>query len=773
MRGIRQASIIVGAIALMGMLASPAIAKPSYTYEFSIGSSGSGNGQFKNPQAVAVDGEGNVWVADWGNKRLQKFNSKGEFLLETKAGGEPTAPLYPIEIQVDSKGNIWVLDEYTDRAIEYSCCGGKIDSRGSGLSQPETFAIDSGGYFWFASINDERVVQTDLSKGLVSEFPIEVGGPGGGKFYKPTGMGFDLEGNLWISDGPGWAGSSVQKFNTAGTFLGRAGQGYLSTALSSPWFDSEGNLWIGDCYSETGAVKAFNAKSPSAPVNQFGEFGFGEGQIHCAQDIAADSKGNLWVLDSSSNTLDKWTVAPTAITEDATDITTSEATLNGSVNPHGIETTYLFEYGSSGGYGKAAPPKSAGSGTESAKVNLKITGLSPNTLYYYRISATNSHGTTVGKDKWFIAGPAEWGISPTEEPVGASAAALSGVSCTSSETCTTVGYYTSSGKNHGLAKVQSAGKWSLTSVSEPAGTTGSNLYNVSCSASDACTAVGSYATSGSSGLNLVERWNGTSWAVQSAPKPAEATTSGLIGVSCTTANDCTAVGESRVKKEGGEETASTLVERWNGTTWSIVSSPNVAGYTLSQLYDVACVSASDCWAVGRVAGGKPEAPLAEHWNGSAWSVNSPTGLSGRRLTNVSCGSASSCVATSTKNGSESDLLLARWNGSSWSTETAPAPADVMKEEGSSWAYVKDASCTSASACVATGEYVNDKGKRVPMAMGWNGSKWSLQTAGTPAGAETSSTIPLAGVSCTSATACTAVGRYSASGVGKTLIESRK
>jgi len=93
--------------------------------------------------------------------------------------------------------------------------------------------------------------------------------------------------------------------------------------------------------------------------------------------------------------------APSATTEPATNITKSGATLNGTVNPEGLETKYYFEYGTSESYGTKTAEASAGSGTSNVKESTAITGLTAGTTYHFRIVASNSHGTTDGSDQAF------------------------------------------------------------------------------------------------------------------------------------------------------------------------------------------------------------------------------------------------------------------------------------------------------------------------------------------------------------------------------------
>ena len=92
---------------------------------------------------------------------------------------------------------------------------------------------------------------------------------------------------------------------------------------------------------------------------------------------------------------------PSAITEEASNVKKTEATLNGTVNPDGLETKYHFEYGTTASYGKSTSEASAGSGTSGVKESQTTTGLSGGTEYHFRIVASNSTGTTYGADKTF------------------------------------------------------------------------------------------------------------------------------------------------------------------------------------------------------------------------------------------------------------------------------------------------------------------------------------------------------------------------------------
>jgi len=93
--------------------------------------------------------------------------------------------------------------------------------------------------------------------------------------------------------------------------------------------------------------------------------------------------------------------SPTVTTGSATSLNSTSATLNGTVNPKGVSTTYYFEYGTTTSYGTSTTSTSAGSGTSAVSVSASISGLTSDTTYHYRLAAVNSMGTSYGDDKTF------------------------------------------------------------------------------------------------------------------------------------------------------------------------------------------------------------------------------------------------------------------------------------------------------------------------------------------------------------------------------------
>jgi uncharacterized repeat protein (TIGR03803 family) len=94
---------------------------------------------------------------------------------------------------------------------------------------------------------------------------------------------------------------------------------------------------------------------------------------------------------------------PVVVTGSATAITASGAMLNGTVNPTGVASTWQFEYGTTNVYGQSLPlaPGDAGNGSAPVNVNVPLAGLLPNTVYHFRVKATNTYGTSTGNDAIF------------------------------------------------------------------------------------------------------------------------------------------------------------------------------------------------------------------------------------------------------------------------------------------------------------------------------------------------------------------------------------
>jgi hypothetical protein len=203
------------------------------------------------------------------------------------------------------------------------------------------------------------------------------------------------------------------------------------------------------------------------------------------------------------------------------------------------------------------------------------------------------------------------------------------------------------------------------------------------------------------------------------------------------------------------------------------------GASSADLTWVSCVSGTDCVAVGvsvgqfPVAGGMltGEGPLAEHWDGVAWTIM-PTpnpsalfdGHPDGQLLGVSCASSTACTAVGyyrktsrRKPFSIYVLTLAeRWDGTRWTIQPTPTPEPVAGEPQTPGGLLNAVSCPSVAACMAGGDMQSGGS----LAEYWNGRKWSIEKTDDPHGLtmrnpETNDLFT--GVACTSPAACVAVG----------------
>jgi len=161
----------------------------------------------------------------------------------------------------------------------------------------------------------------------------------------------------------------------------------------------------------------------------------------------------------------------------------------------------------------------------------------------------------------------QWSIVPSPNP-GANTNRLTGISALSSNDIWAVGYYVGGSGNRTLVMHWNGSGWSVV-PSPNIGPYNNELLEVDAISSSDVWAVGLYEDNGSP-VPLTQHWDGVQWSVVSSPYPSGATHNFLYGVSAVASNDVWAVGFYQVQAG----MASTLIEHWDGTQWSIVPSPN-------------------------------------------------------------------------------------------------------------------------------------------------------------------------------------------------------
>ena len=276
------------------------------------------------------------------------------------------------------------------------------------------------------------------------------------------------------------------------------------------------------------------------------------------------------------------------------------------------------------------------------------------------------------------------------------------------------------------------------------------LDDVACVSASACVAVGNanLDSEDATWRTLIEMWNGTTWSVAASPSPS-GSKDALEGVSCAAANRCVAVGSS-INSSGYFQT---LAESWDGMHWTTTATIDVSTQD-NTLGSVACVSASWCIAVGHydLEGTGDNQTLAEQWNGSAWSLSTTTNpISGDDyLGDVSCTSSSRCVAIG---GGIGTGLIESWNGTTWTTDTDAGPPGASP-------MLRSVACSTAAQCVVVGD-ATDKLSNLSsnFVERWDGSAWSI----TPSANIVGEGDTLDAVTCPAGSACVAAGQAATQG----------
>jgi hypothetical protein len=238
------------------------------------------------------------------------------------------------------------------------------------------------------------------------------------------------------------------------------------------------------------------------------------------------------------------------------------------------------------------------------------------------------------------------------------------------------------------------------------------LSGVAAASASNAWAVG-HAGSGSAPKVLMLHWNGTSWTRVTSPRILDGTAGTLSAITVVSAKDAWAVGST------GGGFGHVLLLHWNGTAWIQVTSAATIG---GALYGVTA-TASSGWSVGVNLTATTIAPLVLRWNGKAWSRASTKlnpGTQGESiLTGVAVTAARTAWAVGLTSQGIPTPVLARWNGSTWSTDTSFPLKGIQR-------LLEGVATGPGGTAIAVGSGetgpIGD-GTAVPLSMRWTGKTW--------------------------------------------------
>lgn len=304
--------VVLGTVAILlfsTVTYSAAETAPSYVLQW--GSQGLQiTGLFSFPQDLAVDSAGNVYVSDYGNRRIQKFDNNGNFLhtwgIKGSGNGQFQAPA-GIAIGQDY---VYVVDNDLNRVQKFDTVGKYITQwgvKGQGAGQlmlPQGIAVDSHGDVYVADTGNSRIQKfTSDGKFLLS---WGVSGLGDGQFLNPRGVAADTQGSVYVADS---GNNRIQKFTADGVFV-KTFDVSSGSSLKYPQgleVDSSGNIYIADTGNNRISKIDRNGKS----LANWGTQGTTNGNFNNPRDVALDSDGNVFVADSSNHRIQKFVYSTT------------------------------------------------------------------------------------------------------------------------------------------------------------------------------------------------------------------------------------------------------------------------------------------------------------------------------------------------------------------------------------------------------------------------------------------------------------------------------
>jgi uncharacterized repeat protein (TIGR03803 family) len=320
------------------------------------------NAELSDPQGVAVDANGNLFIADTDNSRIRKVDTN--WIISTVAGNgtasysgdEGTATdavLHgPCGVAVDFNGNLFIADTDNSRirkvganGIITTVAGGGTNYPGDGgvatnaeLSYPQGVAVDANGRLFIADTYDNRIRKVDIN-GIITtvagggtNYPGDGGVATEAGLWYPQGVAVDAKGNLFIADS--W-NNRIRKVDTNGIITTAAGNGTAgysgdggvaaNAELSYPQglaVDVNGNLFLAD--ADNNRIRKLDTNGIITTVAGNGTWGYsGDGgpanhaELDSPADVAVDTTGNLFIADSGNNVIRKVLIpGPTLVLND-------------------------------------------------------------------------------------------------------------------------------------------------------------------------------------------------------------------------------------------------------------------------------------------------------------------------------------------------------------------------------------------------------------------------------------------------------------------------
>ena len=285
-----------------------------YLLALVIGCEGVGDGELNSPTGIALDKNGNIYVADTDNHSIQKFDKTGTFLA--RWGGEPSSQegqfYYPRGLAVGPGDAVYVADSGNNRVQKFDLEGnaqkawGKFGFawRGADMGRfdvPWGITTDQDGHVYVSDTSNARIQKFQADGQPLLKWGRD--GSFDGAFFFPRGVAVDFIGNIYVADE---SNNRIQKFDARGSFLTKWGrEGHGPGQFKSPWgiaCDALGNVYVVD--SGNHRIQKFDGNGTF--LCSFGNRGKTEGQVNFPYGIAVDREGCVFVVDSGNHRVLKY-----------------------------------------------------------------------------------------------------------------------------------------------------------------------------------------------------------------------------------------------------------------------------------------------------------------------------------------------------------------------------------------------------------------------------------------------------------------------------------
>jgi streptogramin lyase len=345
-------------------------------------STGSGISTNSRPWGIAAGPDGNLWFTEESGNRIGRLTPSSASAVELSAGISPGAGLRGIAAGPD--GNVWFTEDAG--RIGRITPAGAVTEFSLGItpgSRPLDIIAGRDGNLWFTEL--QGGIGRITPAGVVTEFTA-----GLTPNVLPQGITAGPDGNLWFTELQGGIG----RITPAGvvTEFGLTAGAQPRSIVTGP----DGNLWFTE---ENG--NRLGRITPAGAVTEYPVTLAGGGR---PVEIAAGPARDLWFTTGAGNRIARARLDPAVTTGGSSGITTTAATLAGSVDPFASSTSYAFEYGRTTAYGSATASRIVPPGPEARPVSATITGLQSGTRYHWRLVASSAGGTSLGPDRAFTTG---------------------------------------------------------------------------------------------------------------------------------------------------------------------------------------------------------------------------------------------------------------------------------------------------------------------------------------------------------------------------------